>query len=72
MDGSTGSGALYVWHNAQLAEFLKKHSSVFTTAQVPTNPEKFIDHIEHFTVPINVFPAAYVLIGKTFNDPRFR
>lgn len=72
MGGSTDSGALYVWHSTHLAEFLKKHSIVLTTAQIPTNPEKFIDYIEHFTVSINVFPAAYVVVGKTFNDPRFR
>jgi hypothetical protein len=72
MGGGTDSGALYVWHNDQLAEFLKKHASVFASAQVPIKPEKYIDYIEHFTVSLNVFPNVYVLIAKTFNDPRFR
>lgn len=71
-NGQTDSGALYVWHNDFLAMFLKKYSAVFENAEIPTTPEKYIDYIEHFTVSLNTSPNAYILIAKTFNDPRFK
>lgn len=66
------SGALYIWHPIQLEIFLNNHIQTFTDAGIPTKPDKYVFYIATITVPKDLYPEAYKLIGKTFNDPRFR
>ena len=70
--GHTGSGALYIWSNNQLEEILIKNKEVLIKAGVPITPKEYVHHIEHNVVFSQVYPDAYIAIGKTFNDRRFR
>lgn len=71
-EGQTGGGAFYVWNSKGLMAFLSTHEQALTVARIPITPEAYIDHIEKHPVSKDDFPVAYSLIGKTFNDARFR
>jgi len=69
--GTTGSGALYVWHYDTLKAILKKYRNTLNKASVPTEPQQYIEYIEHHPVLYEKFPLAYIVIGLTFADSRF-
>jgi hypothetical protein len=67
-----GSGAIYLFDEKWLSEILSKNSKILENAKVPhDNIKKYIMYISNNTVYKDVYPEAYVVIGKTFNDPRF-
>jgi hypothetical protein len=69
--GSTGE--LYVYHEEMLMDILKQHKEILTLAGIPCDDaNEFIRYIAYNLVSQEKFPEAYVVIGKTFNDPRFR
>ena len=70
--GHTGSGALYIWNTKQLEDILIKNKEVLIKAGVPITPKEYVHYIEHNTVFSQKYPEAYEIIGKTFNDRRFR
>lgn len=70
--GSVASGALYVWEETGLTEFLKENAYEFFRAGVPIFSNEYIYHIQHYLVKSAEYPKAYELVGKTFNDERWR
>jgi len=73
LGGSTAIGALYIWDEQMLMGILKKYKDVLKKAGVPTDDtEDYVDFIEHILVHEPEYPEAYKVIGKTFNDKRFR
>ena len=71
-EGSTWGGALYVYDYNMLEKILEKHYNILQSANVPLNPDKYVDYIETNIVNNDLFPQAYKIIGLTFNDKRFR
>ncbi len=69
--GTTGSGALYVWNAGMLQFLLDKYRDVLTQAGVPVTVFEYVWHVEHHLVDSRVHPEAYMVVGITFNDPRF-
>jgi len=73
LGGTTYIGALYIWDEQMLMGILKKYKDVLKKAGVPTDDtEDYVDFIEHILVHEPEYPEAYKVIGKTFNDKRFR
>jgi hypothetical protein len=67
-----GSGALYVYDEAMLSSLLREYQTPLSYAGVPTdNCEAYIRYISNNIVFEELYPEAYIAIGKTFNDPRF-
>lgn len=70
-NGSTDSGALYIWDANTLTNFLTKYKTILINAGIPTTPDEYVNYIEHYTVSNSQFPDAYAVVGKSFNDSRF-
>lgn len=72
MRGHTASGALYIWDENSLNAMLNKYKDILIEAGVPTEAEEYVRYIEHTHVSEKKYPNAYTVVGKTFNDKRFR
>lgn len=73
LGGTTYIGALYIWDEDMLTKILKRYEDILNDAGVPTDTtEEYVDFIEHYLVHEPEYPEAYKVIGKTFNDKRFR
>ncbi len=71
--GNVGSGALYVWNVKMLKEILARYHDVLVSAGVPVDDcETYVWHIQHHLVHSQTHPEAYMVVGLTFNDARFR
>jgi hypothetical protein len=70
--GTTGSGALYVWNVKMLKAILDEYKNILTEAGVPTEVFDYVWHVEHHLIDSKTHPHAYMVVGLTFNDARFR
>lgn len=68
--GHTNSGALYVWEESNLSQYLVANKIYFSEAKVPTTPLEYIQHIEKYFVDDKL--KAYELVGRTFADERWK
>lgn len=71
-NGTTASGALYIWDNKSLNQLLTKYSQILKKAKIPTTADEYVKYIEHNIVSDDVYPDAYAVVGKSFNDKRYR
>lgn len=70
---SVGSGAIFIYHEKWLMEILLSNKVVLSDAKVPyDNAIDYINCINNRLIPRENYPKAYEVIGKTFNDFRFR
>jgi hypothetical protein len=69
----TSSGAIYVWCESMLAKILIDNQTVLAKAKIPFKYcIDYIDYIASKYVCSEKYPLAYIVVGKTFNDFRFR
>lgn len=66
------SGAVYLYDTGMLADLLIANQEVLVAAGVPIEPLKYVKYIAKVYVNNEEYPEAYEVIGKTFNDKRFR
>jgi len=67
------SGALYFYHEDMLKNILMENKNVLSKAGVPyRDNSSFIRHIAMKTVSHSMYPEAYIVIMKVFNDNRLR
>jgi hypothetical protein len=67
------SGALYLFHEKQLMNMLDCNRAVLDDAGVPnSNAIEYIHYISSDTVYSEKYPLAYEVVGRTFNDKRFK
>lgn len=68
-----GSGAIFVYDERMLLGILQSNKETLAQAKIPTdNVMDYIHYINKVPVLEEKYPLAYRVIGKTFNDPRFR
>ena len=70
--GYISIGALYIWDENMLKDILNEYKDVLLDAGVPITPDEYIKYIHYNVVYDHKYPLAYIAIGKTFNDKRFR
>ncbi|WPS85663.1 hypothetical protein SMD22_01000 (plasmid) [Brevibacillus halotolerans] len=67
------SGAIFFYDENMLLDILHKNKDCLEKAGVPHDScERYIRYIAKFLVDSDDHQIAYRVIGKTFNDPRFR
>lgn len=69
LDCTVKGGSLYLYDEYWLKQLLIENAATLIKADIPLHPEAYIDYIAHYSV---VDEEAFVIVGKTFNDPRFR
>jgi len=72
-ESSIGSGAIFVYHENMLLNILQNNKEILKEAGIPFN--NVIDYIKYtakICISEDKYPLAYIVIGKTFNDYRFR
>jgi hypothetical protein len=72
MTGNVFSGALYVWNVEMLEKLLLKYKDILVNANVPVDPDQYVYYIQHNTIDFNLYPEAFMVVGLTFNDRRFK
>jgi hypothetical protein len=71
-EAKTSTGALYIYDYNMLNQILLSNKDVLYDAGVPLDPHDYINYIASNIVYQHLYPLAYEIIGKTFNDERFR
>lgn len=71
-DCNIWSGALYLYDKKSLKDTLNKYKHILKEASIPYTNIKFIDYISNNSVRYDIQPDAFIVIGLTFNDERFR
>ena len=67
------SGAIFLYDDEMLSQILFENKKILAKAKVPCSTnETFIRHIANHFVYAEKHPSAYQVVGKTFNDERFR
>ena len=66
------SGALFVWDEVMLGEILYKYKDILTKANIPIIPEDYVNYTMSNVIRSEVNLPAYIFIGLTFGDSRFR
>lgn len=69
---NVGSGALYIYSEDMLSNILNENRKVLKSANVPYKCREYVNHIANNVVSYDTNPDAFVIVGKTFNDIRFR
>jgi hypothetical protein len=64
------SGALYAWHEPTLKRLLDAHRGAL--GDWPTDPRAFVLRVAREYVREEVRPALHALIGRAFDDSRYR
>lgn len=68
-----GSGAIFVYHEEMLSAILIENKKVLKEANVPyRSTQKYVEYIAGTIVDPITYWEAYIVVGKTFNDQRFR
>lgn len=67
-----GSGALYIYDENMLLNILKSNAKTLRKAKIPTKCIDFVKYISTNSVCFKTCPEAFIVIGKTFNDYRFK
>jgi len=66
-------GHLYFYHEKTLHDILVREQVMLKNAHIPSHStEQFITYIGNHHVRDDKYPQAYRLIGKLFNDKRFK
>lgn len=71
-DCNIWSGALYLYDKKYLKDTLSKYKHILKEASIPYTNIKFIDYISSTSIKYDMQPDAFIVIGLTFNDERFR
>lgn len=71
-EGKIGSGALYVADLAELEKLIAPHRALLEASGWPTDAKGFFEKVGDVSVRQGTNPPLYVLIGRAFNDERFR
>jgi hypothetical protein len=72
-ESGISSGAIFVYDETMLLNILQTNKKILVKAKIPTdNVIDYINYTNKVFVPEEKYPLAYKVIGKTFNDPRFR
>jgi len=72
-DSSIGSGSLYIWDNDMVMSILSKYNQILKDAKIPTeDPFEYVDYIVKNLILPETHPEAYEVVGKSFNDSRFK
>lgn len=72
-ESGIGSGAIFVYDEIMLLDILQTNREILIKAKIPIDSViDYINYIVNVFIPEENNPLAYKVIGKTFNDPRFR
>jgi len=69
---SVSSGALYIYDPISLKNILTEYKDILVNAGIPTTPNEYVTYIKKNTVYERKWPEAYVVIGLTYGDSRFK
>ena len=64
--------SLYVCDEVVLRTMLYKYRLILEAATIPTEPLDYVCYISTQIVSQQKFPFAYAVLGRTFNDHRFK
>ena len=69
---NVGSGALYIYSEDMLSNILEENKKALKSANVPHKCKEYVNYIANNVVSYDTNPNAFIAVGKTFNDIRFR
>lgn len=64
--------SLFAYDERALQNLMDQNASILDVASWPRDAAGFVEHVIAITVSKKENPDLYALIGKTFNDARFR
>lgn len=68
-----GSGSFYFWDKQMLEKIIEAYRDILLDAHVPVrNMSEMIFFLDTEIVDYRTHPQAYLVVGKMFNDYRFR